>query len=52
MDNNREIDTVPVDLEEVGYPSLSKTVQELEPRFDARMLRDKHCLGAEQEQAK
>ena len=51
MDNDREIDTVPVDLEEVGYPSLSKTVKELEPKFDACELRDKHCRTAEQEQA-
>lgn len=51
MDGNQEIEILPVDLEEVGYPSLSKTVKQLEPRFDARMLRDKHCNVVVQEKS-
>lgn len=50
MDSHREIDTIAVDLEEVGYPGLSKTVKQLQPRFDAGMLRDQHCVTAQQEQ--
>jgi hypothetical protein len=49
MDGNHEIDSVAVDLEEVGYPGLSKKVRELQPRFDACKLRDQHCETPQQE---
>lgn len=49
MDGDREIDTVAVDLEEVGYPGFSKKVRDLQPKFDAFKLRDKHCMTPDQE---
>lgn len=49
MDGDREIDSVAVDLEEVGYPGLSMNVRELQPRFDACKLRDQHCETPHQE---
>lgn len=49
LDGDQEIDAVAVELEEVGYPGLSKTVRQLEPRFDACKLRDHHCGIPEQE---
>ncbi|TAV10201.1 HD domain-containing protein [Rhizobium leguminosarum] len=50
MENGREIDSVAVDLEEVGYPGLSKSVKALQPRFDACVLRDQHCKDAVEDQ--
>ncbi|MVA33953.1 HD domain-containing protein [Agrobacterium vitis] len=50
-DDHRELDSIPVELQEVGYPGLSKGVKELQPRFDACVLRDQHCEMAQQEQA-
>ncbi len=51
LDNHREIDNVAVDLEEAGYPGMTKSVKDLEPRFDGRKLLDEHCLTVQKEQA-
>lgn len=48
--NNRVIDTIGFDLEEVGYPALTKTVKEWEPRFDGQVLHDQHCGQVNEEQ--
>lgn len=49
MNGDHEIDTVVVDLEEVGYPSVTKKVREIQPNFDACKLRDLHCELPHQE---
>ncbi len=49
MDGDQEIDSIAVDLEEVGYPGASSKVRELQPRFDACKLRDQHCEPLHQE---
>ncbi|MES5099532.1 hypothetical protein ABUK73_14990 [Agrobacterium sp. BA1120] len=49
LDQHTPIDNVAVNLEEAGYPGLSKTVKQLEPRFDGCKLRDKHCLVDQKE---
>jgi hypothetical protein len=48
--NNTVIDTVGFDLEEVGYPTLTKKVKEWAPRFDGRVLHDQHCGHVNEEQ--
>lgn len=49
MDADTEIDSIALDLEEVGYPALTKSVKESEPQFDGRKLRDKHCAAVGEE---